>query len=85
MRALFTSEDTTALRRGRSIVTGMPRTLDDKMALMLSRSLNERFGEPLTGIKLQEASVRTCQACDGLLEMAGVTCTRCGAMSQTIE
>ena len=69
----------------RCIVTSMPRSLDDTMALMLSRSLNERFGEPLTGVRLQEAPARTCQDCDGLLEMTGDTCTRCGAMPATIE
>lgn len=47
---------------------------------MLSRSLNERFGESLVVSRLQESPVMTCRSCNGLLEMTGNVCTQCGNM-----
>lgn len=63
----------------------MQRSLDDTMALMLSRSLNERFGESLVVIRLQETPVGTCGKCDGLLEIAGDVCTQCGNMDEQLS
>lgn len=55
------------------------------MALMLSRSLNERFGEPLVGLRLNESAGMTCDGCGGLLEMTGDTCSQCGMMQASLD
>lgn len=63
----------------------MLRSLDDTMALMLSRSLNERFGEPLVGLRLHESAGMTCPGCGGLMEVTGDTCTQCGLMQAALD
>lgn len=55
------------------------------MTLMLSRSLNERFGEPLVGHTLSESLGATCAECGGLMEITEDSCTQCGMMQATLD
>mgnify|MGYP001583451308 CR=1 FL=1 len=69
----------------------MTHRLDEGALKLLTRTLNERFGEPLKSVpyeapkeQIVEMAIAACEGCGGMPTVEGDTCTQCGMMPQAI-